>query len=104
MLNAFDYLLDTASLHPEKIAFSDKDTAVTFSELLQCTEMLGKAISDKAVSPKGFVAVFVGRRVESVIGMLACLSVGYTYVPVDESSPTDRILERLRQTKPLLAL
>ena len=104
MLNAFDYLLDTASLHPEKIAFSDKDTAVTFSELLQCTEMLGKAISDKAVSPKGFVAVFVGRRVESVIGMLACLSAGYTYVPVDESSPTDRILEILRQTKPLLAL
>ncbi|AUS79786.1 non-ribosomal peptide synthetase [Actinoalloteichus sp. AHMU CJ021] len=76
---------------PSKVAVSYRDSEVTYGELDLLSTRLAKHLVGIGVGPETRVAVVLPRSVDLVIGILAALKAGGTYVPVDPQYPADRI-------------
>lgn len=97
VINTIEYLNDSAMKHPDKIAFADDKTSITYGELYRKGRRLGAAIC-KNVDARTNIVV-LGRRSPSYIVMLS----GIWYancccVPIDTELPIDRIRTILEQT------
>ncbi len=99
--NAFEYLESAASRWPEKTAFYDDVRSYTFSELYEYSKTAANGILSEIGTPsdgRRFVCVLVKRNAESLLSMFSVLCSGYAYVPVDDSSPAERVLDIISQT------
>lgn len=93
-----DYLIETTTKYPDKIAFADSNRAVTFSELyseaLKVSESLAKRGEKRAV------AVYMEKSVECVISFLGIALSGNFYTPIDPKMPRNRIKRILQTLQP----
>jgi D-alanine--poly(phosphoribitol) ligase subunit 1 len=102
--NAIEYLEKTAAIFPDKVAFADENTSVTFSELKSMSEALGSEISRLTEKINRPIAVFTDRTVASIAAFLGVLYSGNYYVPIDSHMPVKRIESILTQLEPELLL
>lgn len=97
---ALDYLDLTADRLPEKIAFSDGETAFTFDGLRQAACAAGTAIRRISGRLRSPVAILTDRTAISVAGYLGAMEAGCMAVPLDGKMPSDRLTEILRRISP----
>jgi amino acid adenylation domain-containing protein/non-ribosomal peptide synthase protein (TIGR01720 family) len=76
---------------PRRIALIDSTTHISYQKLHQAALLLGARLNRQGVRPAGMVAVLMGRRVELVMAIMAILSIGAAYVPLDPDYPVDRL-------------
>lgn len=76
---------------PEHIALIASAEKLSYAELNDRAEILARALTAREVKPNTVVAVFGGRSVETVVGILAVLKSGGAYLPVDVNYPMERI-------------
>ena len=102
--NVLEYLESSAERFPDKLAFVDENTKVTFAELEDRAKKLGTKISeiiDKNNSPN---AILVDRNVNSLIGFLGILYSGNYYVPIDNKMPKKRMETVIDSLEPSLII
>jgi amino acid adenylation domain-containing protein/non-ribosomal peptide synthase protein (TIGR01720 family) len=75
---------------PDKIALIYKDEELTYQELNEKANQLAFHLRSLGVKPQVFVAIAIRRSFELVIGLLAILKAGGTYVPLDPNYPEER--------------
>jgi len=108
------YDLDTTLVHmfEKQVEFYGDSCALvlegqklTYSELSRQADSLAFQLHEAGVGPEIIVGIIAGRRVESIIAMLAILKAGGAYLPIDPKSPQERILYILKDSgaKTLLA-
>jgi len=98
--NVLDYLEESTSKFPEKIAFADEKIALTYRQ----TQVIAKSIGShilRNTSAKGPVAVFVSRSVKNVASFLGVIYSGNFYVPIDALLPELRIKSILETLAPV---
>lgn len=89
MKNVLEWLEKTASLYPDKKAYSDVDTFMTFSDVINEAKSVGTALADlKTRTP---VAIISGRKAETVSAYLGIVYSGHAYAPIDGTLPDHRI-------------
>jgi fengycin family lipopeptide synthetase A len=76
---------------PDNTALVFKDKAYTYRQLDNRTNQLAKILRLKGVGPETRIVIMAERSADFVIGLLAVLKAGAVYVPVDPSSPQERI-------------
>ncbi|WP_430408773.1 amino acid adenylation domain-containing protein [Kordia sp.] len=76
---------------PTKIAVYDKDTAVTYTELNESANDIAHQITAITQKKQQRIALLLDHNQTCVIGMLATLKSGCTYVPIDVNNPISRI-------------
>ena len=88
--NVIEYLVNTASKHPQKTAVQDTTGSITFNELLQSALMMAGAIKTKGLwrSPIG---VYITKGCTMVQAFAGINMSGNFYVPLDTKSPDTRI-------------
>jgi amino acid adenylation domain-containing protein len=64
---------------------------LTYQELNQRANQLGRALRDRGVGPEICVGVFMDRSPETIVALLGILKVGGVYVPFDPAYPRERI-------------
>jgi amino acid adenylation domain-containing protein len=84
---------------PDAIALRGAQGACSYRRMSSWTAALANAIAADA-EPGSFVVLFLGRSMECVVAMLAVLSVGAAYVPVDPDTPDERVAFMLRDCRP----
>lgn len=89
---------------PEAMAVVCGEQQLTYAQLNRRANQLAHALLAKGVRPDKRVAVYAERGVELVIGLLAVLKAGGTYVPLDTSYPFERLAYMLRNSAPLVLL
>ncbi|MCR5824908.1 MAG: amino acid adenylation domain-containing protein [Lachnospiraceae bacterium] len=97
-MNVIDHLKRTAEKFPEKQAFTDGKSGLTFRELFNAAENGGTFIAGN-VPGKSPVVVFMKKSPEEAAAFFAVLCSGNHYVPIDEEMPKRRIeliLENVR--------
>ncbi len=97
-MNVIDHLKRTAEKFPEKQAFTDGKSGLTFRELFNAAENGGTFIAGN-VPGKSSVVVFMKKSPEEAAAFFAVLCSGNHYVPIDEEMPKRRIeliLENVR--------
>ena len=91
MRNVVEYLEATARRLPDKVAFADEHSAVTFRELEDKARRLGTWLARRAPENRTPIAVLVERGVRSPIAFMAALMCGCCYVPLDGQMPRKRL-------------
>ncbi|WP_458118712.1 amino acid adenylation domain-containing protein [Paenibacillus sp. Z6-24] len=88
-----------AALTPDNIAVSDASGNLSYKQLNQQANQLAHALRAEKVQPGTIVAVIADRSVYTIVGMLAVIKAGGTYMPVDPDYPKERILYMLENSQ-----
>ena len=92
MNNILEYLEKSNIELPDKIAFINGETSISFSELRRKSALCGKHISELAKGAHGKpICVIAERDIDALICMFGCLYSGNYYVLVDSALPLSRI-------------
>lgn len=88
--NVLEYLEHTVSRLPDKIAYADEKTSITFKETYDQSRAIGTFLSEKGIY-KEPVAVFMTKGPMAIAAFFGVVYGGNYYVPLDEEMPRFRI-------------
>ena len=88
--NVFDYLRASAERVPDKIAFSDGESGLTFRELRRMAEGLGTFLCRRGICRRP-VVVFMRKSPQEAAAFFGVVAGGCFYVPIDEEMPLYRV-------------
>jgi aspartate racemase len=80
-----------AARTPERIAIVDGDRTVTYGELNRRANQLARHLMGLGVHDEMLVGISMYRSIELLVGLLAILKAGGTYVPLDPDYPEARL-------------
>lgn len=83
---------------PTQVAVVFEEKQVTYKELNERSNKLARLLKSKGLEKNDVVGVMVGRSIEAIIGILAVLKAGGTYLPIDDSQPQNRIVSILNDS------
>ncbi|MFG2091676.1 amino acid adenylation domain-containing protein [Spirillospora sp. NPDC048824] len=80
-----------AALRPHDIAVTSDADHLTYRQLDDWAEVVGETLLAHGVGPGHFVGVSLPRGAELIATLLGILKCGAAYVPIDPSSPRERV-------------
>lgn len=89
--NVIDYLAQSASSVPGRVALSDLSTQMTYQEVWHTISHAGNAIADHLCATGRAILVCIDHSVSDVLAFLSVTFSGNVYVPVDLSLPAERV-------------
>jgi amino acid adenylation domain-containing protein len=81
--------------HPDAVAAVQGDRELTYRELNERANRLGRALLRRGLGREGVVAVVTERNLDWMTAVLAVLKAGGVYLPVEPDFPADRIASTL---------
>ena len=99
MKNILEYLEHSAARMPEKVAFADGETSLTFEAVLREAKAVGSALLRRGITGRP-VALLMKRQPETIAAFFGCLYGGCSYVPLDIQMPLSRIRQILSTMQP----
>ena len=82
---------ETAINTPNITAIEAHNSFITYKELLVRINKLSNYLLSKNIEQNSNIGIFTTRKIDTIIGILACLKINCTYVPIDVEYPIDRI-------------
>ena len=82
---------EQAERTPDNVALEYKCSTVTYKELLEKAEQLAKVLKKKGIKNNSIVGILADRSPNMVIGIMAVISAGGAYLPIDPDYPLSRI-------------
>ncbi|WP_346400875.1 AMP-binding protein, partial [Pseudomonas syringae] len=89
---------------PQAVAVVHGDLRLSYRELNNRANQLAHHLIDIGAKPDSRVAICAERSESMVIGLLAILKAGSSYVPLDPAYPADRIAHILQDSAPAAVL
>ena len=84
---------------PDNIALVFEGEELTYKEINEKANGLARALRDKGVKPDDIVGIMLNRSVEMIVSILAVLKSGGAYLPINPSTPKERIEYMLMDSK-----
>ncbi|KAA0084465.1 non-ribosomal peptide synthetase [Mycolicibacterium sp. P9-64] len=96
----------TAAAHrsPAAVAVTCGQDQISYAELDSRTTAVATTLIDLGVRPESRVAVALPRSIDLIVGLLAVIRAGGTYVPLDIDSPAARLQHILDDSAPVCVL
>lgn len=82
---------EKAKEYPNKEILEKDGKFVTYSELCQKVNALAEYLKIKGIGRQDRVCLITSHSFETIIGILAILKLGATYIPIDENYPIQRV-------------
>lgn len=98
LTNILQYLENTVSRLPEKIAFSDGDTSLTFRSLTEQAQSIGSFLYQSGIYRQP-VVVFMKKQPVTIAAFFGAVYAGCYYIPLDNEMPRHRIELILKSLK-----
>ena len=89
---------------PEKIAIISNKKKLTYKELNEKANMLARKMIENGVKQQDIIGIMINRSPEMIIGLIAILKCGATYLPIDPEYPAERISYMLENSETKLVL
>ena len=94
-----DALEQTAARLPEKIAFADEQTEVSFSALVRRAQSVAAALIP-LVPPRSVVGFYMDKGVETVVGFMGAVYAGCANAQLNLRHPAPRVRAKLETLDP----
>ncbi|MGQ8874251.1 condensation domain-containing protein [Paenibacillus sp. TSA_86.1] len=92
-------------LHPDRTAITQGETSISYQELHQHMEQLAKAMHNTLGVKNGdIIGIYMNNSVDMIVSLMAVLSVGAAYVPIDPKQPLLRSKQIIEETEIKLIL
>ena len=95
---------EQAEKTPSKVAIISNGQKLTYKELNEKANMLAKEMIQKGVKQQDIIGIMLNRSPEMIIGLVAILKCGATYLPIDPEYPEERISYMLENSETKLVL
>jgi amino acid adenylation domain-containing protein len=92
------------SLSSDARALVFEGNSLTYRELNARANKLAHHLRSLGVGPDSMVAICAERSLEMVVGLIATLKAGGTYVPLDPAYPSERLAHMIEDSSPLVVL
>ncbi|WP_278286427.1 MULTISPECIES: non-ribosomal peptide synthetase [Clostridium] len=89
---------------PDNIAVVYEKQSLTYKELNERANLLGRTLTKKGVGADSIVGIMVKRSLEMIVGIMGILKAGGAYMPIDPEYPDDRIEYMLENSETKLVL
>ncbi len=96
--NVLEYIEETVQRLPNKVAFADEETALTFQELYDRIRGIGSRLAAMG-SFREPVIVYMKKSPDTISAFFGVIASGCFYVPIDEEMPRRRIELILENTQ-----
>ena len=96
--NVLEYIEQTVTKCPDKVAFADDQQQLTFSEFYHGARAIGSALSRKGIY-KEAVLIYMDKSPAAIEAFFGTIYGGCFYVPLDEEMPARRIDLIIESTK-----
>jgi len=93
-----------AARRPDATALVMGEWKLTYGELEERSNRLAQLLVEEGCRPGDRICLFVPKKPEAIIGMLAALKARCSYVPIDLASPAPRVQMIVDAAQPRLAL
>ena len=93
-----------AALDPSAVALRFEGESMDYATFEHRVETLARRLRARGVGPDTFVALFMERSFELVVGMWAVLRAGGAYVPLNTEDPQARVHEIIADCRPRVVL
>ncbi|MFC4464297.1 amino acid adenylation domain-containing protein [Streptomyces xiangluensis] len=93
-------LAERAAETPDTVAVTDDRGSLTYRELHERARALAVELRSLGLGPEDRVAVALPRGTDLAVALVAALTAGPAYVPVDPELPAERIALMLADTRP----
>lgn len=103
-MTIIDLFEEQVSRTPENIAIRHNHRVLTYRELNEQANQLARVLVNKGIGTEEIVGLLTVHSIETVIGILAILKAGGSYLPIDPSFPKDRIKYMLQDSGAKLLL
>lgn len=80
-------------IEPNKLAIAGSDKNLTWSEFKYEVDILKGKLITLDLPPGHPVIIYGHKEVKFIISIVACMSLGYPYIPVDTSYPDERLFK-----------
>lgn len=97
--NVLEYLEETVERLPDKLAYADEKSGITFQETYDGSRAIGSFLAERGIH-KEAVAVFMSKTPEAIVAFFGVVYGGNFYVPLDEEMPRYRIELILKNLNP----
>lgn len=104
MKNVLEFLESSAENFPEKIAFADEKTSLTYIELKEKSMRIGSALAEKTGKTNQPIAVLLEKTPDCAAAFFGVVYSGNFYVIIDTMMPNDRIASIFDALSPALLL
>ena len=88
-----DLVLHSAQRYPAGIAVVAPNGSLTYQELDRQADQMAHLLGDRKVRVGDRVGIYLLKSTDAIVAMQGILRVGAIYVPVDPSSPVDRVIK-----------
>lgn len=102
--NILEYLEQSAEKLPQKVAFADEKSQITYTELCARAQRIGTYLAEKYGKRNQPVAVVIDRNIESLVMFLGVVYSGNFYVPIDLGLPKERVESMFATLEPMAVL
>lgn len=103
MKNVLEYLEQAVVKNPDKLAFSDIKTNLTFKSLYEDSRKIATYIIEKQIQNSPIV-IFMEKSPNTISSFFGCIYSGNYYVPIDSEMPNSRIKLIIRSLKPKMII
>lgn len=101
----FDMFYQSVANRPESIAVKYKSQKITYKELASAVFSLSKDLLRNIPANHNVpVLIYQNRGIGFIVSMLAVLNVGAYYIPIERSTPYERVQRICEQIKPRIVL
>jgi acyl-CoA ligase (AMP-forming) (exosortase A-associated) len=98
MKNLLDLVQSSARRTPEAQALVCGDARLSYFELLKRSHAFGQALSSLGIAPGERIAIFLDKRIETVVSMLGACAAGCVFVPVNPLIKPNQVAHVLRDS------
>lgn len=99
-----DYFIQQLPYCKNKPAIVSKNNSMTYQQLNETSNRLAALLQQKGVRPGDIIPLIAQRTPEMLVGLLAIVKVGASYIPIDARYPAKRIRFIVEQSQASLLL
>ena len=94
-----ELFMESASKFPDNIAVIEGENKITYRELDEKSNQVARHLIKVGAKNNELIAIYVPRKLTTIINILGILKAGCAYVPIDVECPEERVQYILKDSK-----
>ena len=104
LINVIEYLIKTVEKYPNKIAFEDKNSEITYQKFNKVALHISTEICKYTNQINSPIGIFLPKSISALTSFMGTLYSGNIYMPLDIKNPIERLQGIINNIEPIIII